>query len=108
MFPNMNPRQLQAAMKKMGMKQDEIEASEVIIKTKDKNLIIRDPKVSKLNMMGQESFQIVGDVEEENLISDDDIKTVAEQSKVSKAIAKKSLEENKGDLAAAILQLNDE
>ena len=105
MFPGLNPKDLQKAMKKMGIKQEEIEATEVIIKTTSKDLIIRNPKVTKVNMMGQESLQISGEIEEFSGISDDDVKTVMEQAKVSEKDAKASLEKNKGDLAAAILDL---
>lgn len=104
MMPNINPRQLQKAMQRMGIKQDEIEATEVIIKTKEKNLIIRNPHVTKVNMMGQESLQISGDIEEES-IPEEDINIVAEQAKVSKKEAEKALKECNGDIAEAILKL---
>lgn len=105
MFPGINPKQMQQAMKKLGVKQEEIEASEVIIKTAEKNLVIRNPQVIKVNMMGQDSLQITGEIEEESLISEDDVNTVAEQANVSKEEARKSLENNNGDLAASILEL---
>lgn len=105
MFPGLNPKDLQKAMKKMGIKQEEIDATEVIIKTPSKDLIIKNPKIVKVNMMGQESLQVTGDIEEFSGISEDDIKTVAEQANVSKEKAKEALEKHKGDLAAAILEL---
>ena len=105
MMPNLNPKQLEQAMKKLGVKQLKIDAYEVIIKTKEKNLIIRDPDVTKVNMMGQESLQITGDIEEEQNITEDDINTVAEQANVSKDKAREVLEKNNGDLAAAIMEL---
>jgi len=110
MFPGMNPRDLQKAMQKMGIKQLEIDATEVIIRTPEKDIVISKPNVSKVNMMGQESFQITGSISErarktELEITDDDIKTVAEQANVSKDKAKKALETSKGDLAEAILSL---
>jgi len=105
MFPGMNPKQVEQAMKKLGIKQQNIEAYEVIIKTKDKNLIIKDPQVVKMNMMGQDSLQITGEIVEENNISEDDVNTVAEQANVSKEQAREALEKNHGDLAAAILEL---
>ena len=107
MLPGINPKQMQAAMKKMGIKQTEIPAEEVIIKTKEKNLIIKNPQVMKVNMMGQESLQITGDIEEESIISEEDITTVAEQANVSKEKAKRALEESNGDLAEAILSLKE-
>ena len=93
-------------MQRMGMKQEEIDASEVIIKKKDgKNLIIRNPSVMKVDMMGQKTIQVTGDISEESGISEEDIKTVSEQAEVSEEEAKKTLEEVDGDLAEAILKL---
>ena len=104
MMPNINPRQLQKAMQRMGVRQEEIEATEVIIKTKEKNLIIKNPTVTKVNMIGQESLQISGEIEEEG-IPEEDIKIVAEQAKVSEKEAEKALKESNGDIAEAILKL---
>ncbi len=91
----------------MGIKQEEIDAREVIIKTNSKDLIIKNPKVVKVNMMGQESLQVTGDIEEAG-ISEEDIKTVADQANVSKEKAKAALEKHNGDLAAAILELKED
>ena len=104
MMPGINPQLMKQAMKKMGVKQEEIEATQVIIKTPSKNLIINNPTVQKISMMGEESLQITGDIEEES-ISEDDIKTVSEQAGVSKEKAKEALEKFNGDLAEAILYL---
>lgn len=107
MIPGMNPRQMQKAMQKMGIKQEEIEADEVIIKQGAENLIIKNPQVTKVNMMGQETFQIVGEITKENAgPSEEDIKTVMEQASVSAEEAKKALVESNGDLAEAILKLS--
>lgn len=105
MFQGMDPRLVKQAMKKMGMKQDDIPAIEVIIKTSDKQIIIRNPNVQKVTMMGEESFQITGDYEETSNISDEDIQTVMDQTSCSKEEAKKALEKTQGDLAQAILNL---
>jgi nascent polypeptide-associated complex subunit alpha len=108
MFPGMNPKAMQQAMKKMGMKQEEIDATEVIIKTADKNLIVRNPQVVKIDMMGQKSLQVTGDIEEESSISEEDVKTVALQADVSEDESRKALEECSGDLAEAIMKLKKE
>ena len=108
MFPGrLNPRDMQKAMQKLGVKQEEIDADEVIIKTSNKEIIIREPQVVKVNMMGQESFQISGKIHEKSVskITEDDINTVIEQANVSREKAIKALEENHGDLAASILSL---
>jgi len=113
MFPGMNPRQMQQMMRKMGVQQVEIPATEVIIKTEDKDLVIVNPQVSKVNMMGQETFQIVGEVHEQEKssvpeISEDDLKTVMEQTGCSEEQAKEALEETEGDLAEAIIKIKKE
>lgn len=109
MIPGMNPRQMEQAMKKLGIKQLKIEAEEVIIKCSDKNIIIRNPEIVKMNMMGQESLQITGDMHEETIskITEEDISTVVEQTGASKETAEEAIEKNNGDLAAAILELQD-
>lgn len=106
----MNPRDVKKAMRQLGVKQVEIPATEVIIHTADKDIIIRDPSVQKVNLMGQESFQISGEVEEQSRssapeISEDDIKTVMEQAGVDKKAALQSILDADGDLAQAIMNL---
>ncbi len=105
MIPGMRQSDLKKAMKRMGVKQDEIEAEEVIIKTKDKDIVISNPSVVKVEMMGQESFQISGEVREKSSISEEDIETVMEKAGVSKEKARNALEKTGGDLAEAILSL---
>jgi nascent polypeptide-associated complex subunit alpha len=112
MFPGINPRDAAKVMKRMGIQQQEIDATEVIIKTLDKELVISNPQVSKINMMGQETFQVIGDVTEREIssepeIKEEDITTVMEQAKVSREEAKKAISEAHGDLAQAILDLNN-
>lgn len=110
MIPGMNPRKMQQAMKRMGIQQVEIDATEVIIKTPEKNIIISNPSVSKVNMMGQQTYQVVGEAHEESVstkpdINEEDIKTVMEQTNVDEATAKSAIESHDGDLAAAIMGL---
>ena len=107
-MPGMNPRQMNKMMQKMGVKQEEIDATEVIIKTPEKNLVIKNPSVTKVDMMGQKTFQIMGDATEESQISEEDINTVAEQANVSKEEAKQALEKTSGDLAEAIVSFSKE
>lgn len=109
----MNPRKMQAMMKQMGIQQVEVPATEVIIRTEDKDLIITNPQVSKVNMMGQETYQVVGEVHEQERvtapeISEEDIQTVIEQTGCSNEVAKETLEKNQGDLAESILELKKE
>ena len=105
MFPGMNKRGIEAAMKKMGIKQHNIDASEVIIKTPEKDIIISEPQVARVEMMGQETFQISGNVSERAPLSEEDVKTVSEQAGVSLEDAEKALKQTNGDLAEAIMNL---
>ncbi len=108
MIPGMNPREMQKAMQRMGIKQEEIDATEVIIRTEKKTFLIRNPKVAKINMMGQESFQVIGKIEEIEQaigINDGDIEAVIMQANCSRDEAKNALEQSEGDIAAAILKL---
>jgi len=110
MIPGMNPRDMQKVMKRMGIKQVELDASEVIIKMSDKDLVISNPQVSKVNMMGQETYQVVGEAQEVSKdvtpdINEDDVKTVMDQANCSNEEAAKILEENNGNIAEAILKI---
>ena len=109
MMPKINPREMQRAMQRMGIKQEEINAEEVIIRCSDKEIIIKNPEVMKIDMAGSKSFQISGDIHERTIskITEEDIKTVMDQAEVSEERAIKALEDNDGDLAAAILSLKE-
>ena len=112
MMPGMNPRKMQQMMKRMGIAQQDIDATEVIIKTADKQIIITNPQVAKVNMMGQQTFQISGEIHEQELetapeIKEEDIKTITDQTGVDEAKAKEMLEKHNGDIAAAIMELNE-
>ena len=113
MIPGMSSRDVQRAMKKLGIKQEEIDANEVIIRTDDKEIVISNPRVSKVNMMGQETFQIIGEAEERQIsseadISDEDIKTVMEQAGVTEEKAREAIENSNYDLAKAIISLRNQ
>ena len=101
---------MQKAMKRLGIRQEEIEAEEVVIRTQGKDFIVKNPHVSKVNMMGQETFQVSGDIieverEEKTEISKEDMETVIEQTNCTKEEALEALEESNGNLAEAILKL---
>ncbi len=109
MFPGMNPKKMQGMMKKMGISQEEIDASKVIIEKNDGNkLIIEEPSVTKINMQGQETFQIAGDISEEEgeRFSQEDIQTIVDKTGATEEKARETLEET-DDLAEAILKLSE-
>lgn len=108
----MNPRMMKQAMKKMGMSQEDINATEVIIRCPDKEIIVSPASVAKVKMMGQETFQITGDIIEREIdtapeIDEDDISTVMEQTGAGRETALEALEANNHDLAAAIMHLQE-
>ncbi len=112
MMPGMNPRQMKQAMKRMGIQQEDVPAEQVIIRLKDREIVIDNPSVQKVNMMGQSSYQVSGEerlkeIESEPVITDEDVKTVAEQANASEEDARKALGESKGDLAEAIMKLSE-
>ena len=95
-------------MKQMGIAQENISARKVIIEKENSQIIIENPSIVKIKVQGQESFQISGEISEEDKseeISGEDVKTVAEKTGVSEEKARKTLEKTK-DLAEAILELS--
>ena len=92
MIPGMNKKQMkqmERQMKKMGMKMEDLNGvTEVIIRFEDKELIIDNPSVSLMNVMGQETYQVEGTAREVELeyeieIPEEDIEMVANQANVS-------------------------
>lgn len=107
---NINPRDLQKAMQRMGIQQKDLDAQEVIIRLADKDIIISNPSVAKVNMMGQESYQVSGAAREVPRsttpdIKEEDIKTVMEQTGKTHDEALAAIQAANGDLAEAILTL---
>ena len=109
---NIDPKKMQAMMKQMGISQENIPSSKVTIEKEDGGkIIISNPSVTKINAQGQESFQITGDISEEPeseqaTSSEQDIKTIMEQTSCNEKKAKAALEKT-GDLAEAIMMLSE-
>jgi nascent polypeptide-associated complex subunit alpha len=113
MIPGADPRQLKAMMRQMGMSQTDIDAIKVTIETEDKKIIFENPSVQKIVMQGQATFQISGDYKEEEIkpelnISEEDIEMVSEQTGVDRDVARIALEKTNGDIAQAIVEINNE
>jgi nascent polypeptide-associated complex subunit alpha len=116
MFPGVNPKQMQAMMKQMGISQQEIDASRVIIEKTDKSrIIISNPSVQKIKMQGQETFQVAGDISEESYpeeyleefkIPEEDIQTVMKRTGCNEETALETLKKNNGDLVETIMELS--
>ena len=120
---NINPKKMQAMMKQLGIKQEDIDAERVIIEKSDGKIIIEEPSVVKVNMQGQETFQISGNIREESIEEgseeegesdeenkvqlDKDIQTIMEKTGKNKEEVALALEKNEGDIAATILELGE-
>jgi len=120
MFPGIDPKKMQGMMKQMGIAQEEIDASCVIIELEDGGkIVIDEPSVVKINMQGQENFQIsgevseveggeidTGDVEEVVDNTSEDIKTLMDKCNCLEEEARMALEKANGDLTEAMLELS--
>ena len=117
----MNPRKMEQMMEQMGIDVEDVEAEEVIIRTDEFDLVFDDAEVTKMDARGQETYQIIGSPEQVesgaggssagaaeaggSAIPDDDIEIVATRTGVSEDEAREALEDNDGDLAAAVEDL---
>src|SRR4030042_49157 len=111
MIPKLNSREMAKAMQRMGIRQEEVEAHQVIIHCADKDIIIEEPQVSKVNMLGQETWQVTGKATEQSKstepeISEEDIKTVMAQAGKEREEAIGAIKKANGDLAQAIIDLS--
>ena len=114
----MNPRQMQAVMKRMGITQEELsDVVEVVIRTRTKELVFKSPSVTAMTVQGQKTYQVVGNAQErkptteqkqaegQGGIPEEDIKLVVSQTGCTAAEARKALEESDGAPAEAILKI---
>ncbi len=104
MMPGMDMKKLKKMMKDM----ENIPAERVIIEG-PKKIVIENPQVVKINMMGQETFQIIGEAHEveDKLYSEEDVNMIMEQTGRSEEEIVKTLEKNEGDIAKTILELKN-
>ena len=110
------PRQVKQAMKRLGIKSEDIDGvEEVIIRTKTKEYVIKEAAVTLMEMQGQKTFQVLGEPEirprattekkEETKIPEEDIHLVMEQTGRTEEEAIRALKETGGQPAEAILML---
>lgn len=123
----MNPKQMKAMMRKQGIDMDSIEGvEEVIVRTRDKEIVFRRPEVTAISAQGTVTYQVVGKPEERSLTtggaaategevvsvpgpaalySDDDVGLVMVQTGVSDGQARAALDACNGEVAEAIMKL---
>ncbi len=110
----LNPRDLRRALKRMGIQMEDVNAISVNIELNDgSKLYVESPQVIIIRAKGQPPMiYVIGDIrkieaEEVQVVSDEDVRLVMEQTGVSFEEAKKALEETGGDIAAAILRIQE-
>lgn len=113
-----DPRQMKKAMKSMGITNEMIpDVTEVIIRTRDKEIVITGATVSVISMKGQKSYQIDGTSTERPLGSDpgtgpafpqEDIDLVMSQTNCDVTKAVEALKATGGLPAEAILKIMTE
>ncbi|ADD06306.1 nascent polypeptide-associated complex protein [Natrialba magadii ATCC 43099] len=116
----LNPRKMEQMMQQMGIDVEDVDAEEVIIRTDEYDLVFNDAEVTKMDARGQETYQIIGSPEQveagsaggdagsadsEPAIPEGDIEMVATRTGASEDEARAALEDNDGDLAAAVEEL---
>ena len=106
---NIDPKKMQQMMKQLGMKQEAVDAKRVVIEQDGRNIIIDNPSVSKIQMQGQETWQITGEAREEANeaeTTENDVRTVMEKTGKGRKEAENALKKADGDLAQAIIELS--
>jgi nascent polypeptide-associated complex subunit alpha len=104
-------RQVRRMLDKMGLNMTELDGvQEVIIRTRDREIIIKEPTVAELKAQDSTIYQVIaGEIEERGIerkhFSEEDIMLVIQQANVSRDEAIKALEDADGDIAKAILSL---
>jgi alpha-NAC-related protein len=102
MFGN-DPKKVEQMMKKLNITTKQVDAIEVVIKSKDGTIIIDKPEVMIMNMMGRDVYQITG--KSRKGPKEDDVKMVMEHTGKDRATVEKKLEDLNNDLAKAIMDL---
>ncbi|MDP8011471.1 MAG: nascent polypeptide-associated complex protein [Thermoplasmata archaeon] len=104
-----NDRQLQRLAKQMGLKTQELDAVEVLITGKEKDYVVKNPKVTLMEVQGQKVLQIIGDISEKDKeklpFKEEDIELVMQQTGVEREEAIKALKEANGEPAEAIISI---
>ncbi len=107
MLPS-NPAQMAKLMRQMGISTKDLPCKRVIFELEDTRIIVEPAQVMEISAKGIRTFQVSGEVKEEPLLSAEDVRMVMEQTGCSEEEAKKALERAGGDLAQAIMLIQEE
>ncbi len=114
-----NPRQMQRTMRSMGIKQTNIEnVVEVIIRTRDQDIVLSPAEVVCIDMKGSKSYQVTGaetvmaagsaGTSSGPVFPAEDIELVMSQTNCDRETAISALEACDGQPAEAIIKLMSE
>ena len=116
----LNPSDIKRQLKRLGIKNVEVDTpavEEIIVRLEDgREIVAYTPQVMIVRVPGGAAMiQVVAETLEEREaqaggqpeISEEDVKLVAEQAGVSMEEARQALEEASGDIAAAILLIEE-
>jgi nascent polypeptide-associated complex subunit alpha len=95
-----NPKQMRKLMKQMNVQPVEADSVEII--RGSSKIVIDNPEVTRMKVMGEEMFQIKGEAREVRELPSEDVELVAEKAGVGFDEARAALEESEGDLVKAI------
>ncbi|MGA8302414.1 MAG: nascent polypeptide-associated complex protein [Thermoplasmata archaeon] len=118
-----NARQMEQMMRRLGMTSEPIpEVEEVVVRTRTKELVFREPEVTALTVQGVRTYQVVGEPVVRSRTSEpgsgssaaatppsgppeEDVRLVMEQANVSREEALEALTQTHGEPAEAILKI---
>lgn len=106
----MNPAQMKKLMQQMGIKNTEVNATRVVIEAPDGNLVVENPQVTMIEMGGQKTLQVMGEIREEKSgekkpAEKSDVEIVMEKTGCAAEAAEKALKEANGDIVEAIMRI---
>lgn len=102
----MDPRQMQAIMRQMGVKSRIVDAKRVVIECGDTSIVIDNPQVVEMEVKGEKSYNVTGKVREETVLNEEDIRLVMESTGATREEAIAALKKE-GDVASAIVFLKE-
>ena len=115
-----NPRQMQRTMRSMGITQTDVkDVIEVIIRTKDKDIVIKGAEVTCIDMKGTRQYQVAGpeivlpagsagSADAGPVFAAEDIELVMSQTNCDREKAIEALEACDGQPAEAIIKIMSE
>ncbi len=110
MIPNMNPAQMKKIMQQMGIKNTDVPAKRVIVEKEDGTaLIVENPSVMLVEMGGQKTLQVSGEIHEGQVSGSSekeekgDVDIIMEKTGCTKEKAERALKEANGDIVEAIM-----